>query len=409
MPRKSILLPNNCRASELKVTPSNWNTNKADTAKDWVIHYRFYDPSRSQPHQKLIRGMNDVKDRKERQMLTKSLIENELTLLHAGYNPFASQIIPEKNIEYSGNIAPTTQFIESLRHALDKVTCTHNTRIDIRSVIKGTEAAAVALRFEKLEIRLISRKHIKLILEYCAKHNPRFSARRHNMYRAYLMKLFHELVEIEACDYNPVRDIRKQKQTNKIRRYITMEELVRVITHLEKVTPRFALFVKLFYFSGARKTELFKLKVKDVNLHSQYFRTTVMKGKVYREVDRTINNNALQLWNEVIGSASPEQFVFSKNLLPGDKAIRPDQIHRRWHRYVRNNPKAKHGKHSIGIDVDFNTIRHLALDQITAQESMEAAASQAGHTTTDMVAKVYAINEKTRRHQKMKEINLRIG
>ncbi|MFL5742364.1 MAG: hypothetical protein ACJ75B_19230 [Flavisolibacter sp.] len=73
-----ITLPNDCRCSEISVCPSNWNRKGASIAKNWRIHYRFYDPSQSKPFQVTIKsGINRIKNLDERRYLVKELIDNE--------------------------------------------------------------------------------------------------------------------------------------------------------------------------------------------------------------------------------------------------------------------------------------------------------------------------------------------
>ncbi|HYH14821.1 MAG TPA: hypothetical protein VD794_06370, partial [Flavisolibacter sp.] len=64
---------NGCARSEVKVTPANWNTQKAPLKKKWKIYYRYYDPSKKGTSDwgKMIqiRGMNEHKDLVKRQTM----------------------------------------------------------------------------------------------------------------------------------------------------------------------------------------------------------------------------------------------------------------------------------------------------------------------------------------------------
>lgn len=74
---------NGCSRSEIKVTPANWQTNRASVKKNWKIYYRYYDPATkgTKDWGKMIqiRGMNDDKDLQSRQATTKFLLEQEKT------------------------------------------------------------------------------------------------------------------------------------------------------------------------------------------------------------------------------------------------------------------------------------------------------------------------------------------
>ena len=97
-----ITLPNNCRCSEIRVSPLNWNRKGASIAKNWRIHYRFYDPSRIRPVQVTIKsGINRIKNLDERRHLAKQLIENEYKKLkEEGYNPLQKDFVKEPAYHY---------------------------------------------------------------------------------------------------------------------------------------------------------------------------------------------------------------------------------------------------------------------------------------------------------------------
>lgn len=210
-------LPNGCRASELKVSPANWNKSTASTKKKWKIHYRFYDPQFPKPLQVVIKaGINQIKDLDERRAFVQKLIKEELEKLQVyGYNPRTAKFIDSAS--QVQDILPSTPFIASLENEMTKLSIAHRTRIDVNCVVKGVTDAANQLKIEDLPIASIRRLHLKKILEQCGKNNPRWSARRYNMYRSYLLMLFKELVEVEAVIGNPVRDISKMKETKKLR------------------------------------------------------------------------------------------------------------------------------------------------------------------------------------------------
>ncbi len=80
--------------------------------------------------------------------------------------------------------------------------------------------------------------------------------------------------------------------------------------------------------------------------------------------------------------------------------IRRDQISRRWKEHV---------KEKLKINCDFYSLKHLNLDETTELLGKEAAAEMASHTTTKMVEKHYAVGEKARQLQRLKEIDNRFG
>jgi integrase len=388
-------LSGGCRVSRLSVTPSNWKSAKATTSGPWRISYRFYDPRFPNPKQVVIRGMNKFHELKDRRAATLALIEQETTILDAGFNPF-DNVLPEMATPVIGQ---KMALGDALEFAVGKIRAVKGTLIDIRSVIRGTIAAARALQLADMAIGDVSRRHIKQILEYLRETNPRFSNARFNKYRAYLSRVFRELIEMELIDANPVRDIAKAKETFRMRETLTPDDMGR-IAELKSVTPSFYRYLVIFFYSGSRTTELFRLKVSAVNLAKQEFRVLVKKGNAYREDIRVITNDALPLWDELLAGADPDHFVFSRGLKPGRQMIRPDQINRRWDKYVRRG---------LGIEKDFYSLKHTFADMIAERLDINHAATLDGHTTPVITLKHYAPGERARERERIKNAGIKFG
>jgi integrase len=388
-------LSGGCRVSRLSVTPSNWKSAKATTSGPWRISYRFYDPRFPNPKQVVIRGMNKFHELKDRRAATMALIEQETTILDAGFNPF-DNVLPEMATPVIGQ---KMALGDALEFAVGKIRAVKGTLIDIRSVIRGTIAAARALQLADLAIGEVSRRHIKQILEYLRETNPRFSNHRFNKYRAYLSRVFRELIEMELIDTNPVRDIAKAKETFSMRETLTADELAR-LAELKTMAPAFYRYVAIFFYSGSRTTELFRLKFEDVDLSKQEFRVLVKKGNSYREDIRVVTDDALPLWTELMATGKPGMYVFSRGLKPGRDQIRPDQINRRWNKYVIQG---------LGIKKDFYSLKHTFADMIAAKLDINHAATLDGHTTPVITLKHYAPGERARERERIKKSGIRLG
>ena len=96
-----------------------------------------------------------------------------------------------------------------------------------------------------------------------------------------------------------IRALRKSKK-------ITLEEMgdvfgvaderKKVNEYLAGNYPHFHRFVLIFFHSGARLSELMRLKKEDIELGNQRYRLEIRKGKEQREVFKTIKTIALPLW-----------------------------------------------------------------------------------------------------------------
>ena len=378
-----VQLPNGCSHSTLSVNPRNWHTKGAKVTHDWFIGYRFYDSRHSKPKQVMIKGMNAFKTIQERQQATKHLIEEELKALNNGYNPFlkgVNTIHAEETLSFT--------FLEALALAFGKISIANITRRDLQFSISQFKGAVKKLGWQNISISEISRKHVREILDASSNSNDRF-----NKNRSYLMILFSMLCELEVIPINYVRDIKKKKVTKKIREVLTPRQRVIVEEHLKNNYPEFHRFLHIFFHSGARISELMKVRVADVDLANQRFKLLIQKGRNYQEVWKTIKDIALPYWQEVLINSSKEQFVFSVGLKPGDKQIEPYQLNKRWRRLV---------KKKLGITADFYSLKHLHTTEVVDLLSDIHAARHNNHTSTVMVNTVYDVNSRARKNNLVK-------
>jgi site-specific recombinase XerD len=402
-----ILLSNGCSRSEIKVTPSNWKTKRASTRKPWVIHYRFYDGAEVKAIQ--IRGMNEFVELEHRRIVTKRLINQEIHLLDTlGWNPI-KQVYMAPQIR-NKEVSEYTPFIEALKWAKDQVDVVPKTRIDINSIVNAIDKCTEELydydhscKIKELVISQIKRKHLKSILDYQARNNPRWSNNRYNKYKAYISMLFKELLEVEAVDSNPARDLSSKKKSIKLKAVLSTTEEKLIDETLQNKHYNFWRFVRIFYDSQARITELLVLK-KDarVNIKKQEFIVTVKKGSVVKEDIRVIGKSVIDLWQEVWDEAKYGEYLFSKFLKPGPKKIRPDQITMRWRKYVKSE------KTGLGIKKDFYSLKHLSTDRMSESYGLQVASAGAGHTNLG-TTQIYAVNEKRRKLEVLKQKNIAFG
>lgn len=392
-----ILLPNGCKCSEPKVSPSNWQSPKASLKKSWYIYYRFYDPTQQGAYPKgklrIIKGMNEAKTIQERQSITEALINLELSELKGlGFNPILEKHVTP--LEARRSISKETPFVEALRIAFEKAAYVGKTYTDIKSVLKYIETAALHLRLDYVAIGEIRPSHILLLMEQCGKDKDRWTANTHNVYLKYLSILFGQLLQHQAVEFNPVRDIKKKKTVKNLRAVLSPAECRKVDEFTKDFDQKLWRFIHIFFHSGSRTTEILKVRGEHVNLKTQKVKYLVLKGQQHQWVERTIKDIALPLWNEALKGCRAKDYVFSKGLKPGDTSIRSEQITRRWRTHIK-------GK--LGIDCDFYSLKHLNTDQTSALLDLKTASAHNSHKSTRTTL-TYAVNEKERVHQKLKSV-----
>lgn len=389
-----ITLPNNCRCSQLTVFPKNWKTKKASTNIPWRISYRFYDQDGNQK-QKQIKGMNDTQDLTDRQIITEKLLENEINLLKSGYNPFTGHIVSP--LQLGAEISEYTPMVCALEMALKFIECEPSTYASIESAIRILSKAATKLNIHQMAIGQVMPKHILLLLRQ-ADSPTRLSASTYNHYRSYLMMLFKQLFILGASQSNPVRDIPKRKATKKIKTTLTKEQRHLVDRYLKEADYFFWRYMRIFFHSGGRSTELLGVKVKDVYIDRQQYKVIVKKGREKTEVLKTITKSAVPFWSEAIAGANPDDYVFGWGLKPGPRHLGADRVTKRWY-YMIKKPRR------FGIEASFYALKHANTTEVVDMLGEKKAAELNSHKSTAMVVKIYDTRQEERAHERLKEIN----
>lgn len=406
-------LPKNCYCSDFSVYPNNWDKAGASIKKDWYIQYYFHDPTFKNnlkyKYGKLCivkGGINRYKSLAERRKYIPVAIATELEALELGYNPitakkknFLAKLLEEQTAAPENKVlegvSPDTPFTEALYYALKKVKTKDKYKSDIKCTLKYFSKAASELNFDIIPIKDIAGKHISLILEYCPKVKDYWSANLFNRTKDHLGSLYKPLLKFGLAPYNPIRGIEDDNHIQKLREVLTKEEREEINKHLKEKYYTFWRFVNIFFHSGGRITELMSLKKENMDLVNQRYKCVIEKGRQYKEVWRTIKDIALPLWQELFTESKPNQYLFGKNLRPGNNKIRDERVTKKWKKYVKDQ---------LGIKADLYSLKHLNTDETAALLGIQDAAAMNSHTTTKITLEHYAVGEKERQHQRLKQV-----
>ena len=393
-----------CKFSEPWAYPKDWKTTTAKSSlkKTWYVQCYFFDPLFKEKYPNgypFRKKLNKFKTLEERKEAAKFLLE-EIPILfrEKGFNPITKkfmfdQIDENENIN---DVGPTMNFLEALNFAYSKIIVSENTSSDLKYVLKYVFQSSKQLRYDKIAIQDIKRKHVRFIIDNLEKNVGEFSAHKFNKYRSYLQILFKELLEFDIVENNIIDGIRKRIQEKKIREILTPEERAKIKNYLDARHPEFSNFIEIFFHSGGRISELLRLKVKDVDLNKQEYRTLIIKGKQKQWKGRVIKDIALPLWRKLIFSANQEDYVFSTGLVPGPENLKYNAIRLRWTRTVQK---------PLDIKVGIYQLKHSNLDEVSELLSLEDAARMAGHANVNMVERIYAVGEKARAMERLKRIS----
>jgi len=420
-------LSNGCKFTQPYINPSNWESSKASVKRDWFIKFTFHHPVRGVMEVKWRAG-NKYKTLHARQDAARQLLIDTIDDLKNGLNPFTGKIEPiasdpievDSNTDNSTRIAGKedetitrkSDLLFSLEWAYKKATWVHKAKIDIGGYMTRVYPAIRILKYHDLSIEDITPQHIDTILEktytIAKGFHPitkketvfKWSNYQKNRAKDYLSMHFNIFKKKKILLTNPCHGLEDLPWKTADPIGFTQEQREIIDTHLWKRDPDFATFINIFFHSSARETELLLVQDIGVHLENNIVENTVLKGGQNAPVTITIKEIAKQFWERALKECKPGQYLFSRGFRPGDKPIRPDNINKRWRKYVVEE---------LGINVRPYELKHTNLTDLVDKFGSEAAAAAANHTTEEMVKRIYDLRKRQRSHETIKTADNHFG
>jgi integrase len=391
-------LPNGCECTVPYIVPDNWDKSKASAKNPWFIRYKFYDPVR-RPGGKFVNleGMNSVRDLPGRQAKTREILDTLIDLLKEGFNPVAKEIIGPTPVTGAASpcdiITVRTPLVRALEWAGRRATWTHRTKLDIGNYMATINPAIRVLRYDAIPVGEVTLQHIENILAQTFRTGTSWTNYRKNRAMDYLSSYFGVLKRKRIISANPCSGIAHLPWTAKVEDIYSEADLRDIMKIIRAADPDFAIFILLFYDSGARETEFMKLRDTDIDLDRQVFKRDILKGAHMRASDTgipdgIISNAALPYWKQLVEQAKPGEYIFSRGFRPGPRRIRTDNINKRWRAIVK--PKYPDSRPYL--------LKHTNLTALSDQFGENVAAASAGHTSTQMLRKHYDKRRNQRNH-----------
>lgn len=380
------LLSNGCKRSNIAVTPANWKTTSS-VKKDWKIYYRFHDPKHTgkgtrYPKGKYVPvyGMNDLKNIDQRRAFTKNLIEEiRHDLDECDYNPitgYRKTIFEIEKTEYE--IHPDTPLVEAWEAAYEKSKV--KSKKELKSVRKYADQAAKDLKIDKMPVKDVRRRHMLALLDRIgAIKGDKWTNSNYNYFKARLGMLFSVLYTWEATELNPMNKIPLLEHAVKKRTTLSLEQKVAIDRDLRRDNYRLWLAMQLFFYSGARETEMVDVKLEDVNIKSQEVTYLILKGGMRYET-RAIPINAVNLWDQAMVGAKPGEYLFSWGLKPGKRKVGPEIFNRWWKKFVKDKVDADGNKVYGENLADFYAFKHSHSSQVSKMVGTRLAALHNQHS-----------------------------
>jgi site-specific recombinase XerC len=411
------LINNGCSFSDVWVSPSNWKTISAKKGLEanWYVQCNFYDPRFKEKYPKgfpFRKKLNRLKTIEDRRSAVQIYLEEIPKLLRdKKFNPITNEF----EVIDNDLLSSKSNFRKAL-HIYDKLQVSHNTKIDLKSVVVNFIKVADKLNID-IEIGELHSGHIRDVLDALNISNDRF-----NKYLTYLSMIFAELCEKRIILTNPVRDIRKRKTIKKSREVFEINELEQIFEYLKSNYYEFYRYGMIFFHSGSRTTELFRVQKFNVNLDKKEYKTLILKGSSHKEVKKPILKNVIEFWDELIDECKNDSdFLFGKGLKPNEKPIKSYQITKRFKRLVKDKLCFAGGKLITiteseknklvysKITADFYSLKHLFLDEldrVTSDTPVLNLSKELACHTTNITERTYLVGKADRKNEILKNIDI---
>ncbi|WP_027381886.1 hypothetical protein [Epilithonimonas caeni] len=410
VPRKD--LRNGCSRTQFYFSPKDLLTARSNITlqKDCFIECRFHDPKFQVKHpsgyqfRKRLNGFTTLAELKEAAVVYRSEMERLLDDYH--YNPITQKYM----VDESSELNPDTDFKSALQKARLHLSGSDKHLNEVRIAINRFEKGIDEMNYSYINISTVKIWHIVNTLDHL-KLGPSYF----NKFRQYLKDIFKILVQRGCIENNPVREIDKRKVIPKIREIISDEKLPYIDKFLKERHYSFFRYKEIFYRSGSRSSELFRIQKKHVNIEKHEYVIQIQKGSYYKWVTKAINIGSLKYWKELCElCTSEDDYIFSEGLVPGNYSISPSRITHRWSKYVKNtdNIKDENGN-VIPITEDFYSWKYLYLDKLDQIQNssnvipidFNIAQTAASHTT-DKTTSIYTVGRSKRQLEFLKNIEV---
>ena len=347
------------------------------TTSLWFVHFRY---DGKQFRYKL--HYNKIEDLKEREMAFKGLCKAILKDLQKGWNP---------NIKEVKTVDSEITFNDAFDLALatKKELIQHDTYIVLKSKVKRFKVAAESLRINDVKIAELKNRHFELILNKTATlYN--LSDNSFNLYKVGLANVLNCLVDLHILKRNFKLKV-KSKKVHKLPSHVpTNENNIAIIkNHLQTNFPDFYLFWVTLFHTGARPTELLKVRL---------FMIDLSNDNINFDKDITKNGNARTvpinqylktlLISMKFGNYPNYYYLFGKDFKPCEIGIERKQATTLWREEIKTK---------LGINMTLYAIKkHSANSLILAGVSVNAIKDLFGHSS-EVTTQIYITN--------LKEIN----
>lgn len=377
--------------------------------KPWFIQFRYYNTATSKWElQTFKKGINYLKNYRDRLKAANALRDNILDQLERGWNPITNTYPTHQALNPLENSIAKLPFNAALRHALKECKIKESSIKEYRLTMNRMLEKSCAVEspmvngdvchidIGSIPIGQIKKFHIKLLLEQCFR-DFKWTDKSWNKHLGNLQGLLSKLVQNDVWEHNPAHDIR-YLDVAESDKYQSLDSEDKRILREYIFLHHYGYFVYLMtlYHTGLRPFESLAVRIPDIKMDRRMIRIQPDRDRNNSKTDNIrevpINDHLFVLLKQwIVGYEDTDHYLFgspytsgrgnagsSKGGLtgamhpdyfkPSSVRIKRDTVTRLWKTLVREKLKIDHyqydlkctgGDDKIMAGVDMDALRDL--------------------------------------------------
>lgn len=294
--------------------------------KRWEIIYYVKDPYTDKLKRKANR-VRPMKNKTERRKLAKRMILEINRKLERGWNPFLNSSEAKGFMKFTDACKLFLRRTEKEVKSNDK---RYDTLRSYRSFINNITNYLIEIGEENMFVIKFSSDLVRDFLDvvYYDREN---SARTRNNYLNFINTLSEWLIKHNYISKNPTTRIELIPSKTKTRIVIPDNTKNEIFKKLKEINPSYFVLCLVCYYCLVRRTEITKLKVRDVMIKNGILYVEKEASKNKKSMPVTIPDALVPYLVEHLKSANSSDFLFSEdNYIPGKSRLAPKKISDEW-------------------------------------------------------------------------------
>ncbi len=294
--------------------------------KDWRIIFYVKNPFTKKLVIKRLR-VKPIKSIVERKKYARRITAELNSKLERGWNPYI-----EDNATKSFAIVTDVvkQYLKQLEKQVKDKTLRPDTERSYKSYLKNLVAFMKAKEEQDMYCINFTSAFILSFLDHIY-YDRNNSAGTYNNYLIGLRIFSKYLLERDYISIDPTAKLNTKRKEKKKREMIPNNIRLEINTFLTSKNPNYLTLCLATYFCFIRRTELTKIKVKDVNIKKGYILINGENAKNHKTEPVTIPLEYMPHIIKHISGAKNTDFLFSaNNYAPGEGQLNPKKISDEW-------------------------------------------------------------------------------